>query len=108
MREDATMNMHWITSSAAAVAFAAFMTAGGAQAAMSPAVHFGTSNVQHVDCAAGLHIGPVGGCILGTDEHHDNDRVTEHRAADEGCQTKSVQRTDGTGNSETHTKTNCN
>ena len=37
-------------------------------------------------CAVGLLIGPAGGCILGTDEHHD-DRVIEHRATDEGCQT---------------------
>jgi hypothetical protein len=102
------MKMHWIASSVTAVAFAAFMTAGSAQAAMYPAVHFDASDVQHIDCAAGLHIGPVGGCILGTDEHHDSDRVNEHRAADEGCDTKSVKRTDAAGNSETKTKTNCN
>src|ERR1700710_753592 len=102
------MNMTWITSSATAVTFAAFMTAVPAQSAMLPSVQMGTSAVQHVDCAIGLHIGPAGGCILGTDEHRAGDRVEEHRATDDGCETKTVKRTDGEGNSETHTKTNCN
>ena len=100
------MNMHWITGSAAAFAIAAFMSGGAAQAAMSPALHNDASMVHRVDCAIGLHIGPAGGCILGTDEHH-HEKVIERRATDDGCQTKTVHRSDGMGNSETHTKTNC-
>lgn len=99
------MNIRRIASSAAAVSVAAFMSAAPAGAAMSPALTSSNSAVQHVDCAVGLHIGPAGGCILGTDEHRDAD---EHRAADDGCETKSVKRTDSDGNSETKTKTNCN
>jgi hypothetical protein len=99
------MNMHWITGSAAALAIAALTSASPVQAAMSPVVHNDTSIVQRVDCAIGFHVGPAGGCIIGTEEHHD--RVIERRATDEGCETKSVHRSDDMGNSETRTKTNC-
>jgi len=95
-----------ITSFAAAAAMAAFLCAP-AHAAMVPTMQYGTPGVQHVDCAVGLHLGPLGSCIIGNDEHHDR-VIEEHRAADEGCETKSVNRTDSGGNSETHTKTNCN
>src|SRR5665213_1149559 len=98
------MNMQWITSSAAALAIAALMSGGAAQAAMSPAIHNDTSMVQRVDCAVGLHIGPAGGCILGTDDHHD--KVIERRATDDGCQTKTVQRSDNMRNRDTHPKPN--
>jgi hypothetical protein len=100
------MNMRWISCSAAAVTVAAFMSAGGAQAAMSPVVHYGDPSVQRVDCAAGFHIGPLGACIIGTEEEP-HDKVIERRATDEGCETKSVQRSDAMGNSETRTKSNC-
>jgi hypothetical protein len=102
-----------ITGCAAAATIAAFLPIGSAQAAMSPVIHFGTPNVHHVDCAVGFHIGPVGTCVVGTDDRSPPrdtppDRVIEHRSVDEGgCQTKSVNRTDAEGNSETRTKTNC-
>jgi len=96
-----------ITSCAAAVAMAAFFSAGSAQAAMAPTAHYGAPDVQHIDCAIGFHVGPVGSCIIGNEEHHER-VIEEHRATDEGCETKSVNRTDSDGNSETHTKTNCN
>jgi|SRR6185437_8391631 len=100
------MNMQGITGSAAAFAIAALMSGGAAQAAMSSAFHNDTSLVQRVDCVAGVHVGPVGGCILGA-EHHHHDKVIERHTTDEGCRTKTVHRSDDMGNSETHTKTNC-
>lgn len=99
------MNMRWIIGSAAVAAIAALTSGGAAQAAMSPAVHYDTSSVQRVDCAVGFHLGPAGACIIGNDEHHD--RVIERRATDEGCETKTVHRSNGMGDSETHTRTNC-
>ncbi|MGA2493614.1 MAG: hypothetical protein ABSF67_11750 [Roseiarcus sp.] len=85
---------------------------GATQATMLPATHYAAPYVQHVDCAIGAHIGPLGACIIG---HDDNPPVVvEHRVIDapdpqaaDGCSTKSVTRTDGNGDSETHTKTNC-
>jgi hypothetical protein len=75
------------------------------QATMYPAAHFTTPYVQHVDCAAGLHIGPLGGCILGNDEpRHEG---VEHRDDQGGCDTKTNKKEDSMGNSETKTKTNC-
>jgi hypothetical protein len=107
-----------ITSCAATAAIAAFMSVGPTQAAMAPIMKYGSPNIHHVDCAVGFHIGPLGTCVVGVDNGPPPppDRpvdasppvVIEHRAADEGCQTKSVNRTDSAGNSETKTKTNCN
>jgi hypothetical protein len=78
-----------------------------------PASKCATPPIHHVDCAVGAHIGPLGGCILGND--NPPPVVVERRAADapdahdaDSCGTKSVTRTDGTGNSETKTKTNAN
>jgi hypothetical protein len=99
--------------SAAAIVAAGTILASvaSAQATMLPVVQNPTSSIHHVDCAVGAHIGPLGGCILGNDNPP---VVVERRAADapppgdaDGCATKSVTRTDGTGNSETKTKTNC-
>jgi hypothetical protein len=89
---------------------ALFASVATTQAAMSPVRSFATPNVRSVDCAVGAHIGPVGGCIIGTDDPPPV--VVERRAADapnpsDGCATKSVTRTDNMGNSETKTKTNC-
>jgi len=93
-------------------AAAALAPAASAQASMTPVPHFAASNVHNVDCAVGAHIGPLGGCILGND--HDDTVVIERRSADApdsrddgGCTTKTVKRTDGAGNSETRTKTDC-
>jgi len=87
-------------------------SAGATQATMLPASRFATPYVQSVDCAIGAHIGPLGACIIG---HDDNPPVVvEHRVitapdpqGGDGCSTKSVTRTDGNGDSETHTQTNC-
>jgi hypothetical protein len=98
------MLVQTITSGAATVAMATLLSFTPAQAAMSPAIHSGAASVQRVDCAVGLHLGPAGACIIGTEDH---DRVVEHRASDEGCETKSVTRSDESG-TETRTKTNCN
>jgi hypothetical protein len=85
-----------------------FVSVVGSQAAMAPMAPHAAPNVQKVDCAVGMHVGPVGGCILGADDDH-RDKVIERRSADDadGCTTKTIQRTDGTGNSETKSKTNC-
>lgn len=107
------MSLHqFIGCSAAAIigAGALFATATGVQATMLPASHYATSYVQHVDCALGAHIGPLGACIIGTDDNPPV--VVEHRTADapqggDGCSTKSVTRTDGAGNTETRTNSNC-
>lgn len=106
-----------IASGVTAAAIVAFISVGPTQAAMSPGVHYGSSNehhgryIHHVDCAVGFHLGSLGTCVVGTDNPPPpppRDRVIiEHRSADEGCQTKSVKREDVEGNSETRTKTNC-
>jgi hypothetical protein len=100
--------------------FAAALVGAGAmlasvattQATMLPVSSYATPYVQYVDCAIGAHIGPLGACIIGHDDNSPG--VVEHRVIDapdpqaaDGCSTKSVTRTDGNGDSETHTKTNC-
>jgi hypothetical protein len=111
-----------ITGCAAAAAIAALMSIGSAHAAMSPVVPFAAPqapDIHHVDCAVGFHVGPVGTCVVGVDNPPPPPPpavvvdpapvVIEHRSADEGgCETKSVNRTDAVGNSETRTRTNCN
>ena len=110
------MSVYKITGCAAAAAIAALMSVGPAQASMYPAAHYGAPNVHAVDCAVGFHLGPLGTCVIGVDNPppppavvvNPPPAVVEHRSADEGgCETKSVKRTDTMGNSETHTKTNC-
>jgi hypothetical protein len=78
------------------------------QAAMAPMAPHAAPNVQKVDCAVGMRLGPLGGCVLGTDDDH-RDKVIEHRSADDrdGCTTKTIKKTDDMGNSETRSKTNC-
>jgi hypothetical protein len=91
---------------------AVFASVGATQATMLPVSHYATPDLVQVDCAIGAHIGPLGACIIG---HDDNPPVVvEHRVTDspdpqaaDGCSTKSVTRTDGSGASETQTKTNC-
>jgi hypothetical protein len=96
-----------ITSTAAIAAFAALLAAGPSQAAMAPLSHFGDTNIQRTDCAVGFHLGPAGACIIGTPDPAP--RVIEERRAthDEGCETRSVRRSDDMGNTETRTRTNC-
>ena len=109
------MSILKIAGCAASAALASLISIGSTQAAMAPVIHAGNPNVHNVDCAVGFHIGPAGACILGSD----NDpppppravvvdpppAVVEHNGG--GCETKSVNRTDAVGNSETKTKTNC-
>jgi hypothetical protein len=101
--------------SAAAIVGAGAMlsSVATAQATMLPAPHYANSSVRNVDCAVGAHIGPVGGCILGVD-NAPPPVIVERRAVDvpapveaDGCASKSMTRTDGMGNSETRTKTDC-
>jgi hypothetical protein len=110
------MSILKIVGFGASAALASLISVGSTQAAMAPAVNAGKPNVHDVGCAIGFHVGPAGACILGGD----NDPpppppravvvepppvVVEHN--DGGCETKSVNRTDAEGNSETKTKTNC-
>jgi hypothetical protein len=102
------MNFHKLAgcSAAAIVATGAmFASVVPTQATMYPVAHFMPIYIQHVDCAVGLHIGPLGGCILGTDDPRPV--VVEHRDDNVGCETKSVTKQDSSGNTETKTKTNC-
>jgi hypothetical protein len=91
------------------------LSLASAQAAMLPMRMVPESSVQRVDCAIGAHIGPVGGCILGNDNPpavvQEAPAVIVERPVDapppDGCATKSVTTTDGMGNSQTRSKTNC-
>lgn len=94
-----------VGGAAVAAALSGFALIAPSQAAMYPMAHYATAHIQHVDCAAGFHLGPIGTCIIGTDDNPPP--VVERRSADEGCQTKTVKRTDSDGNSETRSKTNC-
>ena len=100
------MNLRWISSVATAATFAGLLSLGSAEAAMAPAFKYGDTSLQKVDCAIGFHIGVAGACIIGTDDEH-HDTVIERRSSDEGCQTKSVRKSDDMGNTETRTTTNC-
>ncbi len=109
------MSILKIAGCGASAALASLISIGSTQAAMAPALNAGNPNVHSVDCAVGFHIGPAGACILGGD----NDRPPPPHAVvvdpppavverkDGGCETKSVNRTDAEGNSETRTKSNC-
>ncbi|MGA2042152.1 MAG: hypothetical protein ABSG83_02150 [Roseiarcus sp.] len=100
--------------SAAAIvgAGAILVSVSGAGAAMLPVQRAAPAYVHPVDCAVGAHIGPLGGCILGNDDDR-RPVVIERRSTDvpqpqpDGCATKSVTTTDGAGNTETRTKSNC-
>jgi hypothetical protein len=113
--EGKAMSLHQLIGYSAATlvgAGAMLPSVAAAQATMLPVSHYATPDVQYVDCAVGAHIGPLGACILGHDDKPPV--VVERRAVDapdpqgaDGCATKSVTRTDGVGNGETKTKTNC-
>jgi hypothetical protein len=97
----------FVGCSAAAVVAAGAMFASilPTQATMYPNARYAMPYIQHVDCAAGFHVGPVGTCIIGTDEpRHEG---VEHRDDQGGCETKTIKKEDSMGNSETKTKTNC-
>jgi hypothetical protein len=104
-RKGKTMSVRHLLGAASIAAGGLLVSAVPTEATMYPITHYATPYVQHVDCAAGFHVGPVGTCIIGTEEPHD--RVMERRDDHVGCDTKSVTRQDEAGNSETKTKTNC-
>ena len=95
-----------MTCSAAALTVA-FLSVGGAQAAMAPMTSDAAPNLHKVDCAIGFHLGPAGACIIGTPDPEVRERVIERRSSDEGCATRTVKRTDPDGNTETRTTSNC-
>ncbi len=66
---------------------------------------YSTPYIQHVDCAVGFHLGPLGTCVIGTDDP--GPAVVERHDDNVGCETKSVTKQDAAGNSMTKTKTNC-
>lgn len=100
---------HLLGLSAIALVGAGSMFATAAPLTAATAGLHARPYVHQADCAVGMHIGPVGACI------GDDDRspppppaMVEHRsAAPEGCETKSVTKTDGMGDSKTKTKTDC-
>jgi hypothetical protein len=101
-------------SAAATVgAGAIFASLASAHAAMLPAPHYTAPMIQHIDCAVGAHIGPLGGCIIGDDNPPPGPVMIERRTVDAppadagGCASKSITRTDAAGNSETKTASNC-
>jgi hypothetical protein len=108
------MSLHQLIGcSAAALVGAGAMLASATttQATTLRVSHYATPYVHHVDCAVGAHIGPLGACIIGNDDNPPV--VVEHRGVDpspqgaDGCSTKSVTKSDGMGNTETRTKSNC-
>jgi hypothetical protein len=108
------LSRHLIGLSALALIGAGSMFATAAPLTAIPAAQQRAPFVRHVNCAVGAHIGPLGACVGGTDDTPAaaSPTIVEHRSADvpvqpDGCHTKSVTRTDGAGDSETKTKTNC-
>jgi hypothetical protein len=107
------MSIVKIAGYGAFAAMASLISIGSTQAAMAPALPGLSSNIQHVDCAVGLHLGPAGVCIVGVDNDpppraivvDPQPVVVDHN--DQGCETKSVTRTNSDGASETRTKSNC-
>ena len=91
---------------AATAAVIGFLSVGPSQAAMAPVVQYGHPAIQNVDCAVGMHMGPAGVCVVGVEERHD-DKVIEHRSADEDCKTKSVTKENAEGDTKTKTMTKC-
>jgi len=93
------------------------MLASAAPLTSVTAAQRANSYIHRVDCAIGAHIGPLGGCILGTDDPPPaavvvapDPNVTTQKTVTQdanGCTTKSVTQTDSVGNTETKTKSNC-
>jgi len=109
------MSLHQLIGCSAAAlvgAGAILATVATTKAVTLPVTRLAAPYIQNVDCAIGAHIGPLGACIIGNDDNPPV--VVEHRVVDapdpqaaDGCSTKSVTRTDSSGDSETRTKTNC-
>jgi hypothetical protein len=95
-----------VVCSAAAVAVGAvFASIAPTQANMYRITQYSTPYIQHVDCAVGFHLGPLGTCVIGADDP--GPAVVERHDDNVGCETKSVTKQDAAGNSVTKTKTNC-
>ena len=100
------MTLQKLAGCSAIVAVGAmFASVAPTQATMYHSTDFSTPYVQRVDCAVGFHLGPVGTCVIGTDDPRP--AVVERRDNDAGCETKTVTKQDADGNSVTRTKTNC-
>jgi hypothetical protein len=114
------MTRHCLMGSALALALASVVPASAGNFARP------TSNlpIQTVGCAVGAHIGPLGACVIGTEDPQPV--VVEQRAADvplppvrdesttrtmtqdsNGCATKTIEKNDGMGNSAAKTQSNC-
>jgi hypothetical protein len=104
------MSSRHITGISLAALFGAgaiLISASAAEAAMSPPATDAASSIHRVDCAVGAHLGPLGACVFGEPDH-DNGVVIERRSADEPrCRTKTVEETDGMGNTVRRSKTVC-
>jgi hypothetical protein len=93
-------------SAAAVVAIGVlFASIAPTQATMYRITQYSTPYIQHVDCAVGFHLGPLGTCVIGADDP--GPAVIERHDDNVGCETKSVTKQDAAGNSVTKTKTNC-
>ena len=98
------MLMHKLVGCSAAVG-AMFASIAPTQATMYRITQYSMPYIQHVDCAVGFHLGPLGTCVIGTDDP--GPAVVERHDDNVGCETKSVTKQDAAGNSVTKTKTNC-
>jgi hypothetical protein len=102
--------MRKIITSSALAAMSLIMTGGATYAAMAPTIPDDPAKIVRVDCAAGVHLGPSGTCILGTDDRAPPPpppAVVERPAVDPGCTTRTEKRTNGEGDSQTRSVTNC-
>ena len=99
------MLVHKLVGCSAVVAVGAMFASIAPTQATMYHTQFSTPYIQHVDCAVGFHLGPVGTCVIGTDDP--GPAVVERHDDNVGCETKSVTKQDAAGNSVTKTKTNC-
>ena len=66
---------------------------------------YSTPYLQHVDCSAGFHLGPLGTCVTGADDP--GPAVVERHDDNVGCEAEPITKQDAAGNNVTKTKTNC-
>ena len=93
------------SAAAVVVVGAMFASIAPTRATMYRIPQYSTPYIQHVDCAVGFHLGPLGTCVIGGDDP--GPAVVERHDDNVGCETKAVTKQDAAGNSVTKTKTNC-